>query len=95
MALKRKAPRSFDTQAAAAAAAQRAGGAGPGPGGAYYYTTSTEDFDPEELFNMWVRGRALVRQMRGGAAGGDLAIGSGNCGTARARFSCHGTLGKR
>ncbi|KAG2437013.1 hypothetical protein HYH02_011444 [Chlamydomonas schloesseri] len=42
--------------AAAAAAAQRAGGAGPGPGGAYYYTASGEDFDPEELFNMFFGG---------------------------------------
>ncbi|PNW79463.1 hypothetical protein CHLRE_09g416100v5 [Chlamydomonas reinhardtii] len=74
--------------AAAAAAAQRAGGAGPGPGGAYYYTTSTEDFDPEELFNMFFGGglgahafRAqfgVPRQRRHGHAHGGHHHGGGH-----------------
>ncbi|KAG2483613.1 hypothetical protein HYH03_017555 [Edaphochlamys debaryana] len=40
--------------AQAAAAAQRGAGAGPGPGATYYATV--DDFDPEEIFNMFFGG---------------------------------------
>ncbi|GFR42871.1 hypothetical protein Agub_g3862 [Astrephomene gubernaculifera] len=44
------------SSAAAAAAAAQRGGGGAGPSGYTYYTSSAEEFDPEEIFNMFFGG---------------------------------------